>query len=138
VLVYDDVNGDALRQETEIAIAAAAVSLTNEDGTYSQSQTTVINPDIEAYQGVCFTEVPPGTYNVSGAAPEGYNPTTRMTFNVGVTAGDTFYVNFGAQSRTAPGAKPSAGKSPILGVIGLFFLLCGVGLGVYAWRTLKK
>jgi hypothetical protein len=138
ILVYDDVNGDALRQETEIAIAGAAVSLTSQEGTYSQSQTTVINPDATAYQGVCFTDVPPGTYNISGAAPDGYNPTTSMTYSVGVTAGDTFYVDFGAQSQTAPGAKPRPGTSPAMGVIGVFFLLCGIGLGVYAWRTFKN
>jgi LysM repeat protein len=139
VLVYDDFNGDALRQETEQAIPGAAISLTSQDGTYSQSQNTVLTIDAEAYQGICFSEVPPGTYNVSGAAPDGFNPTTSMTYAIGVTAGDTVYVDFGAQAQTAPGAaKPRGTINPVMGVVGFFFLLCGIGLGVYAWRTFKK
>src|SRR5512137_142454 len=79
VLVYDDANGDALRQETEPAIAGAAISLTGDDGKYSQTLTSVINPDATAYQGTCFNEVPPGKYSVSAAAPDGYNPTISLT-----------------------------------------------------------
>jgi hypothetical protein len=139
VLVYDDVNGDALRETSEVAIAGAAVSLTSQEGPFSQAQPTVINTDSTAYQGVCFKNIPPGKYNVSGAAPDGYNPTINMTTAVEVTAGDTVYVDFGAQSQTAPGAKnPSKGSSPLLGVIGALFLLGGLGLGVYSWRMTRK
>ena len=139
VLVYDDVNGDALRQTTEIAVAGAAVSLTNQDGTFSQSMTTVINPDATAYQGICFTDVPPGNYNVSAAVPDGYNPTINMATPVEVIPGDTVHVDFGAQSQTAPGAQKTAkGFSPLLGIFGALFLLGGIGLGVYAWRMVRK
>src|SRR5512136_176338 len=65
VLVYNDGNGDALRQETEPAIAGAAISLTSQDGKFSQTLTSVINPDATAYQGMCFADVPPGKYSVS-------------------------------------------------------------------------
>src|SRR5512139_1356314 len=56
VLLYDDVNGDGKRQETELAIAGGAVSVTHLKGEYSQTQTTVAgNPEAE-FQGICFTD----------------------------------------------------------------------------------
>jgi hypothetical protein len=139
VLVYDDVNGDALRQGTEVAIAGAAISLTSLDGTYSQNLTSVINPDSTAYQGMCFTDVPPGKYNVSAAAPDGYNPTINSTASVEVVPGDVDRIDFGAQLKAiAPTGNSSKGPSPLLGIIGAALLLGGIGLGVYAWRTLRR
>ena len=139
VLVYDDVNGDGLRQETEAAIAGAALSLTNPEGTFSQTKITVINADATAYPGMCFTDVPPGKYSISAAAPEGYNPTVDLTSSFDVIAGDVDYVNFGAQAKaeTSPDV-PAKGPSPLLGIIVATLLLEGVGVGVYAWRIMRK
>lgn len=139
VLVYDDANGDAIRQATEGAIAGAAISLTNSDGNYSQTLTSVINPDATAYQGMCFSNVPPGKYTVSAAAPDGYNPTVSLTSNVNIIPGDVSYVDFGAQPKavTAPSA-PVKEPSPLLGVIGAAILLVGIGLGAYTWRSIRK
>ena len=140
VLVYDDVNGDTLRQATpEGAIPGAAISLTSPDGKYSQTLTSEINPDAAAYQGMCFKDVPPGKYNVSAAAPDGYNPTINLTTRVDVIAGDTAYVDFGAQVRAVTETSaPSQGLSPLLGILGAALLLAGIGLGAYAWRMLRK
>ncbi len=139
VLVYDDINGDGLRQETEPAIAGAALSLTNPEGTFSQTKTTEINPDATAYQGMCFEDVPPGKYNISAAAPQGYNPTVDLTSNLDVNPGDVSYVNFGAQEKAAAAEAPQPkGPSPLWGIIGAGLLLGGVGLGVYAWRIMRK
>jgi hypothetical protein len=139
VLVYNDANGDGLRQPTERAIPDAAVSLTSLDGTYSQTLTTVINPDATAYQGMCFTGVPMGNYNVSAAAPDGFNPTIDMSSSVNVTPGDAVYIAFGAQAKTAPGAgNTTKSVSPLLGIVGAVFLLAGIGLGIYVWRIFRK
>lgn len=139
VLVYDDGNGDGLRQITERAIPGAAISLTSLDGAYSQTLTTAINPDATAYQGMCFTNVPMGEYNVSAAAPVGYNPTIVLTSSIVVTAGDTAYIDYGAQAGSTPENNTPGNKlSPLLGVIGVVFLLAGIGMGVYAWRLLRK
>jgi len=139
VLVYNDINGDGLRQATERAIPDAAVSLTSVDGTFSQTLATVINPDATAYQGTCFNSVPMGKYNVSAAAPDGFNPTINMTSSVDVAAGDTIYIDFGAQAKTASGTEtPKKNVSPLLGIAGAVFLLTGIGLGIYVWRIMRK
>jgi hypothetical protein len=139
VLVFDDVNGDGLRQTTEVAIAGAAISLTSLDGKFSQTLTSVINPDATAYQGMCFNNVPIGKYNISAAAPEGYNPTINLTSTVDVTAGDIFYIDYGAQVKTAPGAAvPQNKPSSLLGIIGAALLLIGIGMAIYVWSMLRK
>lgn len=139
VLVYNDANGDGLRQTTEVAIAGAAISLTSLDGTYSQTLTTVINPDETVYQGMCFSNVPMGKYNVSAAAPDGYNPTINLTSTVNVTAGDIAFIDYGAQVKTVPAADTPRNKpSPLLGIIGAVFLLAGIGMAVYVWSILRK
>jgi hypothetical protein len=139
VLVFDDVNGDGLRQTAEVAIAGAAISLTSLDGTYSQTLTSVINPDPAAYQGICFPAVPMGKYNVSAAAPVGYNPTINLTSTVEVTAGDIIYIDYGAQEKTAPGADvPQNKPSSLLGLIGAAFLLAGIGMAIYVWSLMRR
>ncbi|MGA2489579.1 MAG: SdrD B-like domain-containing protein [Anaerolineales bacterium] len=141
VLVYDDANGDALRQATEGAIAGAAISLTSADGTYSQTLTSVINPDATAYQGMCFANVSPGQYSVSAGVPEDYNPTMNLTTSVNVIPGEVASVDFGAQPKTVPAvavATPAKSTSPLLGIAGAAFLLIGIGLGAYAWNVLRK
>ena len=139
VLVYNDANGDALREASEGAIAGAAISLTSADGTYSQTLTSVIVSDPNAYQGMCFTNVPPGKYSVSVAAPDGYNPTMNLTSSVEVNPGDSVNVNYGAQPKAVAAAAPaSKGPSPLLGIIGAALLLGGIGMGAYTWRMLRK
>lgn len=140
VLIYDDVNGDGLRQETEYGVAEGQVSLTSLDGQYSQTRTTVaeIDPDEEEPVRTCFLDVPKGDYTVSAAVPAGYNPTTKLSQSLEVLAGDTTFMAFGAQLSSASGNGIGGGsRSPVLGIIGAAFLLIGVGLGVYTWRTSK-
>jgi hypothetical protein len=141
VLLFDDQNGDALRQETEPAIAGGAISVSENNGEYSAAQNTVINPDPAAYPGLCFSDVPEGTYTVSVAIPDNYNPTMRLSYELKVKAGDRAFVDFGAQSRattvTEPDDKSGSSVSPALGIIGLLLLLGGGALGYYAWRSGK-
>ena len=138
VLVYDDLSGDGLRQESEAAIAGAALSLTNADGSYSKTTTTVINSDPTAYQGMCFDAVPAGEYTVSAAAPAGYNPTIGMTSTLKVVPGDTAYVDFGAQVQEAATPGEVKGASPLLGILGALLLLVALGLGIFMWQIMRK
>lgn len=145
VLLFDDANGNALREETEPAVAGGAVSVTENNGKYSASQDTIIPADPEAYQGICFTNIPEGNYLITVGIPDNYNPTTELSHSLDVNAGDRAEIGFGIQSRDVvvdPGAVEGGdggggGASTILGIFGILFLLGGVGLGYYAWRSSK-
>ena len=140
VLLYNDMNGDALRQASEPAISGGAVSVTETNGLFSKTLQTSINPDPNAYQGVCASDLPEGTYNIGVAIPDNYNPTTKLTYTFDLKAGERAEVSFGAQSRDTGAAQPSngnqgsGGTSPILGFFGGFLLLGGLALGYFALR----
>lgn len=141
VLLFDDVNGDALRQETEFGIDGGAVSLTNLNGSYSETQdtTSAIDPDLLEPIRSCFIDVPSGEYNVSMAVPDAYNPTMLVSYTLTVKAGDRASVDFGAQSKTITVSEttdPAEGnRSSLLGIFGFLLLLGGAGLGYYAYRS---
>jgi LysM repeat protein len=144
ILLYDDVNGDALRQATELGIAGGAVSVSNTAGTFSDTKTTVseIDPDTLEPVQTCFTDVPAGEYHISLAVPPNYNPTMELTYTLAVKAGDIASVSFGAQSQTVtsgetPPEQGNSGPSPIFGILGGLLLLGGVGLGWYAFQQRK-
>ncbi len=139
VLLFDDLNGDALHEADEPAIAGGAISVAETSGKYSKTLETVINPDPTAYAGTCFGEVPEGKYNIGAAIPDNYNPTMNLTYTLDVKAGDRAFVDFGAQSRETTAAAPaspdgSKSTSPLLGFLGGLLLLGGLGLGWYALR----
>ncbi len=143
VLLFDDVNGNALREEIEPAVAGGAVSLTENNGKYSAALDTVIQSDPTVYQGICFSDIPEGNYNITVGIPDNYNPTMNLNYSLDVNAGDLAFVDFGIQSKDVvvdPGAAEEAnnnggGRSTILGIFGALFLLGGAGLGYYAWRS---
>ena len=101
VLLFDDMNGDSLRQETELGIDGGAVSLTNLNGSYSKTENTssATDPDTGEPVRACFVDVPAGDYNVSVAVPDQYNPTMLMSYKLTVKAGDRASIDFGAQSK---------------------------------------
>lgn len=141
VLLFNDLNGDALRQTNELGIDGGAVSLTNLNGSYSQTLTTTasIDPNTGDATRACFTDVPAGDYNVSMAVPDGYNPTMLLSYKITVKAGDRASVDFGAQSKTETTAEttaqPTDNRSSSLGLVGLLLLLGGIALGYYAYRS---
>ncbi len=141
ILLYDDFNGNALREETEPGLAGGQVSVTDINGAYSQTQSTVsaIDPDTEEPVRTCFSDVPEGTFNISIAIPEGYNPTTQISSRLKVKAGDTAFVRFGAQSKSVQAAPvepgPDGGNNiPWMGILGGALLLGGLGMGWFALR----
>ncbi len=133
VLLFDDLNGDGLVQDGELPISNGAVSITNARGDVSLTGTTGSEP-------VCYDKLDEGTYNISVAPPEGYNPTTSNNYNLQLAAGDQSTLNFGAQlSGNAPAANPEqSGVSPLIAIFGFLALLGGVGLAYYAWRMSRK
>lgn len=142
ILLFEDTNGNALREETEPAVAGGAVSVTENNGEYSAAQDTTIPADPDAYQGICFSNVPEGSYNITVGIPDNYNPTTDLNYSLDVKAGDRAEVGFGIQSKDIvvdPGATtPNEPKtSPLFGILGGLLLLGGAVLGYYAWKSGK-
>lgn len=141
VLLFNDANGDALRQETELGIDGGAVSLTNLNGSYSQTQntTSAVDPDTAEPVRACFVDVPAGEYNVSMAVPDDYNPTMLLSYTLTIKGGDRAFIDFGAQSKAVTVSQPaqtqSNGRSSLLGIFGFLLLIGGAGLGYYAYRT---
>jgi len=140
VLLFDDANGDALRQVTEFGIDGGAVSLTNLNGSYSKTLNTTadVDPDTTEPIRACFSDVPAGEYNISMAVPDGYNPTMLLSYKLTVKAGDRASVDFGAQSRAETASQPAEqgnNRSSGLGFVGVLLLLGGLGLGYYAYRS---
>jgi LysM repeat protein len=141
VLLFNDMNGDALRQENELGIDGGAVSLTNLNGSYSQTQntTSVVDPDTGEPVRACFVDVPAGEYNVSMAVPDDYNATMLLSYTLTVKGGDRASIDFGAQSKTLTVSEPTqtqgSSKSSLLGIFGFLLLIGGAGLGYYAYRS---
>lgn len=140
ILMYVDLNGDGLRQETEFGVDNGAVNVVSANGQYSQTSntTSALDPLTEDARRTCFADLQPGTYTVSAGIPAGYNATTGLNTVVDVSAGDTTYVDFGVQPQAALENTGRNGPSPLLGIVGVAFLLAGVGLGFYFWRMMRR
>jgi LysM repeat protein len=137
ILLFNDLNGDSIRQESEPSIPGGAISFGNRDSTVSETVDTGSGLDPQ-----CFEEIPEGDYTITVAIPEGYNPTTVTNLELKLNAGDETYLNFGAQANSQTQAEQEiipqdGGKSPILGIVGAFFLLAGIGVALFAGKLLK-
>ncbi len=137
VLLFNDINGNALLDDDsgEFPLLGGAVSINDLNGKVALTGTT------NAEEAVCFIDLPEGTYNISIAVPELYNPTMRTNATIELTAGNTIVVDFGAQISSAvqdtPGEDSAAQKSPFLGILGALVLVVGLAAAVYAIRTRK-
>jgi LysM repeat protein len=138
LLLFNDINGDSIRQEDEPSIPEGAISFGNRAGTVSQAVTTGSGLD-----PTCFKDLPEGEYTISVAVPKGYNSTTTTSYELALHGGDSTYVNFGAQANSetlaeAPVIPATEGtRSPILGIIGGLFLALGVVVAIFAGRILR-
>jgi len=137
VILYNDRNGDSLRQEEEPSIPGGAISVNNRAGNISLTVETS-----SGLQPHCFTDLPEDTYTISVAVPEGYNPTTVTNYTLRLLAGDETYIDFGAQASSQTVAEAPApggsGRSPLLGLLGGLLLFAGIGLAIYAVLLLRR
>jgi len=137
VLLYNDLNGDSVRQEEEPSIPGGAISISNRVGTVSITESTASGLD---YQ--CYEQLLEGEYTVSVAVPDGFNATTLTDRTVVLSPGDITYLGFAAHTRSetssAAAQAESAQRSPWLGIIGGVFLLAALGLTIFAGKLLKK
>ncbi len=139
VVLFHDMDGNGMRTEGEDFLYGGEVSINDRLGNVSLTGTTVAgSPDI--VDPYCFTDLPVGTYNISIAIPDDFNPTTVTNYPLEVRAGESATIDFGAQLASQPGVEvvsDTVRRVPILGIVGLIILLAGVGLGVYMWRSNK-
>ncbi len=134
VVLFNDVNGNAFQETGEGFLDGGAISISDPTGSISRIGTTKIS----AEDPYC-ADVPEGTYNISVAIPDGYNPTVISNLkDLPVQAGETTKLNFGAQvSEKAAESNPAVtqpeqgNNNLMLGVLGGLILLIGIGLGVY-------
>jgi LysM repeat protein len=137
ILLYNDQNGNSIRETDEVSIPGGAINLNNNLGSVSFTNETVVSEEPQ-----CYNDLPEGDYTISVAVPEGYNATTNTTYVLSLKAGDETYLDFGAQINSvsepeSPVPTTENGKSPLLGIIGGVLLVLGVGLGVFASRMLR-
>jgi hypothetical protein len=145
VLLYNDLNGDSMRQESEPSIPGGEISVSNRLGSVSLTgetpsggvATTIQNPTPKQRGYTCFDQLLQGEYLISVAAPEGYNRTTELNQTLRLEAGQTTEIAFGAQANSELEAQtatfPEAPrKSPMIGILGGLLFIAGIGLGVYA------
>lgn len=140
VLLFDDLNGDSIRQEEEPSIGGGAISVRNRSSSINLTHDTEAGADPH-----CISDIPEGELTIGVAIPAGYNPTTETNYILELQAGDESYLDFGAQARveTLEQSQPEAvvsgeKKSPLMGIIGVVFLLAGIGLAIFARQILKE
>jgi murein DD-endopeptidase MepM/ murein hydrolase activator NlpD len=142
ILLFEDVNGDALRQTEEMPIAGGAISISSREGEVSLTADTTGTLDADGEPlPECFDDLPSGDYNITIAAPEGYNPTTLMNYALTLGGGDETYLDFGAQANAetitesnADGAAGGGILGPVVGIFGIILVAAGIGLAIYASR----
>jgi len=133
VLLFNDVNGNAVPDGGEVPLAGGAISVTDREGKVSLTNQT------DAAAPICFKDLLEGDYNISVAIPEGFNATSVLNVPLKLYGGDNSTLDFGAQvsskaPETGPGTTTTGGGSPLLGIIGAVLVLGGIGLGVYVVR----
>jgi hypothetical protein len=135
VILFEDINGNALFESNETAIAGGAISITDRLGTVSLTGVSRSELDTAGdWIPTCFDNVPQGDYNVSMAIPEGYNATMNTNYPLVLNAGDDTILDFGAQYSSVgqPLEDPASQRSPLLAVLGAICILAGIGLAI--WR----
>ncbi len=143
IILYNDLNGDSMRQEEEPSIPFGQINVSNRSGSVSLTVETPSggnSPDAETPEErgyTCFEELPQGIFITTVAIPEGYNPTTVLNRTIELNAGDETFLSFGAQANSDKQAETeiipeSPRRSPLLGIIGGVLLLAGLGLGIYS------
>ncbi|NIS82364.1 MAG: LysM peptidoglycan-binding domain-containing protein [Anaerolineales bacterium] len=135
VVLFMDENGNGRWEEDEGLLPGGRVSVADVNGVVAGEHTTDLDP--EHLEGYCFSDLENGDYNVSAAVPPDHNPTTVMNLPVRLEPGEINHVQFGAQPSSAIQdliGEGGGGRSTLLGLLGLFLLIAGGGLGYYATR----
>jgi hypothetical protein len=142
VLLFNDINGDAIRQEEEPSLSGGAISINDRLGDFSITADTPsggisenLFPEPPELGFVCFENLEKGEYSITVASPDGYNATTPLNYAVRLNPGEEVLLDFGAQPNSeilARAPRPAGtGRSPVLGILGGILVLVGAGFGIY-------
>lgn len=127
-LMYVDANGNGFRDGAEALLAGGQLAVVD-TATGQPVQVHVTDGVGEPH---CFASLPVGTYSVSAAAPNGYNPTTEASKSLRVDAGTTSSMEFGAQAsgnvESTPPTDDRRLQTALLGAAGVVFLLLAAGV----------
>ena len=138
VVLFEDLDGNQMRAETEIYLSGGVISINNRAGTYSETEETN-GGDPALVEPICFEDVPEGEYNLSMGIPDGYIATTSLNYALTVSPGDTIVIGFGAQPASQMNGEAqgnAAGdRSPLLLAVGLILLAGGAGLAFFFIRS---
>lgn len=138
VVLFEDLDGNQMRAETEFYLSGGVISINNRSGTYSETEETT-GGDPALVDPICFEEVPEGEYNLSMGIPDGYIATTSLNYALTVSPGDTVVIGFGAQPASQMNdidqEDVNGGRSPLFLAIGLIFLAGGAGLAFFYIRS---
>ena len=143
VLLFDDINGDAMRQETEFGIAGGQANVNERTGLASRTAATESALDVDGNPvRTCFEDLPLGEYTITVAIPAGYNPTTAPNITIQISPGQIQEINFGAQVSSTSGlgllSSEEGRPSPVMGLLGIVLLLSGAGLGIYTLQMRRR
>lgn len=148
VLLYNDVNGDSLRQEDEYGIDGGAISITERLGNFSDTKDTFATSEADDVD-ICFGDtdlngdgindgIPAGEYNITVAIPDGYNPTTELSKTIELTGGQYVTLRMGAQPSTAlESGTTSDGdtrRAPLFAVLGIGLILGSFVMAYLAYQ----
>jgi hypothetical protein len=89
VLLFEDINGDSIRQEEEPSLPGGAISVGEQFGNTSLITDTLAGgisenlfPEPKEIGFSCFKELEKGEYNITVAIPDGYNATTTLSYAI--------------------------------------------------------
>ena len=141
--LYEDLNGNALRDTGESPVASGQFLISNVNGQPVDSYTTTDDASQEPH---CTRDLAVGGYNISVAPPAGYNPTTNTSSPLTLEAGATVNLEFGAQESAVAtpasddAAAPSnAGlRTALYGAAGVVFLLLAAGLAGFLFLSRRS
>jgi LysM repeat protein len=133
VMVYEDANGNTLREEaTEGLLAGGNITLVD----------TATGAPVQVYTTVgvdephCFENLPVGTYTVSFAPPTSYNASGNSAPSLTLADGDLLNFEFGAQP-SGSGSNTTTGggglssnrlRTALFAAAGVIFLLLAAGV----------
>lgn len=127
-VIYDDVNGNALREAAEGPVGGGNLTLI-EVATGAPVQSYITQPG-EAQH--CFDNIPPGVYMLAAAPPSGYNATTSVNARLEVQANSSSRIEFGAQQGSGGAVVPADNdqtmRTALFGAAGVMLILLAAGI----------